>query len=172
MSDVISDKAKYARGWVGGLPETKCGAGSKVRNTVKQRQWLPEMVEKYGIESIVDIGAGDLNWMRLMEWDVEYSAYDLVPRHKDVIEFDILHDAIPPGDCILLLWVLNHFPFNECDRAIENVLASESRYLIMTDRPIWHSEQPESIRMPYLEELRLTSKGDRMLLIDLDAVRG
>jgi len=168
MGDIITEVAKYQKGWKGGLPETRCGSGSKISNTVEQRDWLPDIVERYGIKSIADIGAGDLNWMKLVDWDVEYNAYDLVPRHKDVVEFDILKDDIPKAECILLLWVLNHFPFDHCEAALDKVIGSGAKYLIMTDRPIWREEQPPAICMPYIEELVLNEKGDRILLIDLE----
>jgi len=63
--------------------------------------------------------------------------------------------------------VLNHMPYEDSQYAIRNIKASGSKYLIMTDRPIWHHEQPPEIQMEYLEELKLNSKGDRILLIEL-----
>lgn len=167
MGDIITDREKFKRGWVGGGSETPCGSGSKMENTVKQREWLPLMVEKYGIKSIADIGAGDLNWIKHIDWDVKYTPYDLVPRHESVTEFDIVNEVAPEADALLCLWVLNHLPYEQCEVALENLVNSGSRYLIMTDRPIWHDEQPPQIQMPYLEELTLNKKGDRILLCEL-----
>lgn len=167
MGDIIADVRKFERGWTSGLPETQCGHGSKVGVTQEQRQWIPEIAEKYGVRTVADIGAGDLNWIRLMKWDVEYTAYDLVPRHESVVKFDLIAEIPPKVDMILCLWVLNHLPPDSSRQAIKNLKASGSKYLMMTDRPIWHCDQPEEIQMPYIEELVLNHKNDRILLIEL-----
>ena len=167
MSDIITRQKKYHEGWKGGGAETPCGSGSKLENTIEQRVWLPKMVKKYKIKSVADIGAGDLNWMQHMAWQVKYSAFDLVPRHKTVTEFDLVKEVPPKMDAILCLWVLNHFPYDDCLKALENIKASGSKYLIMTDRPVWHHEQPPEIQMEALETLVLNKKGDQIKLIKL-----
>lgn len=132
MSDIISDPAKYRAGWHGGLPETPCGSGSTLRETRFQRKWLPEMVAKYGIIDIADIGAGDLNWIKQTNLGCAYRAYDLVPRHPSVQEFDLLTDPIPEADCLMVLWVINHLPPAMQEIAMRKLTAAKSRFLIMT----------------------------------------
>lgn len=168
VGDVVP-RAKFRAGWHGGLPETPCGAGSTLANTQAQRAWIPEIVARYGVRSIADIGAGDLNWLsRMPLHGVEYSAYDLVPRRAEVQEFDLVREVPPRVDLLLCLWVLNHLPLDDCRAAIRNLRASGSRFLMMTDRPRWHAEQPDEIRMPYIEDLVIdTVKGDRILLVPL-----
>ncbi len=63
--------------------------------------------------------------------------------------------------------VLNHFPVDNSRNAIENLKASGSKYLMMTDRPRWHADQPEEIHMPYIEQLQLNDIGDSIMLIEL-----
>lgn len=111
-SGIVTDLAKYREGWSGGLPETKCGFGSRIDQTRVQRKWLPEMVAKYNIFSIADIGAGDLNWIKLIKWPhpVDYRALDLVPVAEGVTEFDLINQIPPNVDMILCLWLLNHLP--------------------------------------------------------------
>ena len=167
MGDIITEVAKYKKGWVGGLPETECGFGSKMSETVLQRKWIPEIVEKYSIKSVADIGAGDLNWIKSIDWPVEYTAYDLVPRQPEVKPFDLVTEIPPHVDMIMCLWVLNHLPFEHCRRAILNIRASGAKYLMMTDRPLWHDEQPKEIQMPCAEEMVLNLKNDSIKLIDL-----
>lgn len=170
MSDVIDRRDKFEQGWSGGLPETTCGYGSRLDQTVAQRAWIPQMVEKYRIRTIADIGAGDLNWVRHVTWPagVSYTAYDLIPRHHDVQKLDMVREPLPCVDLIMCLWVLNHLPIGDCIAAIYNIRMSVSRYLLMTDRPKWHAEQPPLIRMPHIEELLLRpDTGDRLLLVDL-----
>lgn len=169
MSDIVTDLEKIKRGWHGGLPETPCGYGSTMEATKAQREWIPKIVKKYRIKTIADVGAGDLKWFSTMTFPktVRVSHYDVYPRKPEVIEFDLLKESPPASDLILCLWVLNHFDMPSCRTAIENLKNSGSKYLMMTDRPIWHREQPPEIVMEYVEELKLNQKGDRIILCPL-----
>jgi hypothetical protein len=86
-------------------------------------------------------------------------------------EARVLEDEVPPqADLIMCLWVLNHMPFDDCQAAIANLKASGNRWLLMTDRPKWHYEQPPEIRMEVTDELLLNPKtGDRIILVELNA---
>lgn len=165
MSDIV-DLEKMEKGWRGGLPETPCGFGSTLQATEKQRAWIPQIVRKYKIKSIADIGAGDMNWVQHMKLPktVEYSAFDYFPRRPEVQKFDLLKQIPPAVDMLMCLWVLNHLSKDLCLAAINNLKASGAKYLLMTDRPIWHREQPAEIQMPFVESLNLTDKGDRIIL--------
>jgi hypothetical protein len=147
VEDLVTDRAKYERGWRGGLPETKCGAGSRLRNTALQREWLSEVVWRYQIESIADLGAGDLNWLQHTDLrGVAYQGYDLVPRHKDVRPFDLLADPIPEADCLWCIWVLNHFPEREAQIALGRMLNSGARFLVYTYEPrMWEFTDLEAL---------------------------
>ena len=122
------------------------------------------MVKKYDIKTIADIGAGDLNWVQTLDWDVVYTPYDLVPRHPEVKPFDLIRQAPPKVDLVMCLWVLNHLPYTHCQQALLNLKASGAKYLMMTDRPIWRKEQPPEIDMPFIEELVLNDKRDSIKL--------
>jgi hypothetical protein len=169
MSDIITDLDKFKKGWRGGLPETQCGYGSTLEATKTQREWIPKIIKEHRIKTIADVGAGDLNWFSKLNLPktVHVKHYDVYPRRPEVIQFDLLKASPPASDMILCLWVLNHFDFESCRKAIENLKASGSKYLMMTDRPIWHHEQPPEIKMEYVEELKLNDKGDRILLCPL-----
>ena len=98
-------------GWHGGrIDGTVCGRGSTIASSINAMNWLPEICEKYNIKTICDAGAGDLHWMKHVKWksDVDYTPYDLVPRHSDVIELDITTQNLPKCDLILCRFVLNH----------------------------------------------------------------
>jgi len=123
--------AEHVRGWVGGKPETPCGRGSRLGETAKQRKWIPAQVEKYGITSIADIGAGDLNWVSRIDIGCDYAAYDLIPRVEGVQKLDLLTDELPKADCMMALWVLNHLSPADQKTAIDK-LKSAGRFLIMT----------------------------------------
>jgi hypothetical protein len=137
MPDLITDVKKYKKGWSGGLPETPCGYGSKVNQTIIQRAWIPHIVEKYGIQSIADIGAGDLNWIGQVKWPhpIQYTPFDLVPRAEGVEAFDIIHEVPPASDLLMVLWLLNHLPEDHAQAAMNNLLNSGSKYLMLTYEP-------------------------------------
>lgn len=48
---------------VSGLPETRCGAGSKLEGTVNVRKFLPQLLKQYSIDMLIDAPCGDMNWM-------------------------------------------------------------------------------------------------------------
>lgn len=144
--DIVSNPGKYKQGWTSGLPETPCGYGSCLHQTKTQSKWIPKVVSQYGITSIADIGAGDLNWIKNIDFGCEYTPYDLVPRHPSVIKLDLLTDKIPEADCLFCIWVLNHLPPKMARIATEKLLNSGARYLMYTYEPrMWDFTDLEAI---------------------------
>lgn len=123
---------EFKRGWISGLPETPCGAGSTVAATLKQRQILSRWLGKYRIQSVVDVGAGDLNWVRLMDLDIDYQPLDLVPRAPEVRAFNLIEQVPPACDMVWCLWLLNHLSDEHALEAMENLLKTECRYIVYT----------------------------------------
>lgn len=119
---------EFVRGWSSGLPETACGRGSTLEATKIQREAIADWIAAYSVFTLVDVGAGDLNWIRHLEWPhaVAYTPLDLVPRHPDVRQFDLAHNVPPQADMTLCLWVLNHLPEASARQAAENLLAGSS----------------------------------------------
>ena len=133
-----------AEGWPSGLPETHCGQGSTIARTELVRRALPGLVQKYAIRTVVDAGAGDLNWIQRVNWDVEYTPYDLIPRHAKVRQADITRDVLPACDLILCRHVLNHLDFMSMREAL-SLFRQSARYLLATqvdgelpEQPGWH----------------------------------
>jgi hypothetical protein len=153
---------EFIKGWRGGLPETPCGSGSKFRNTRVQRKWIPEKVEQYGITSIADIGAGDLNWARHTAFGCEYIPYDLVPRTEGVVKFDLLTEELPQADCLMVLWVLNHLTKEQAKLAANKIMQSKSRYLITTYREDFYNFMDVTV----LESIGICN-GTQLQLIEL-----
>lgn len=155
---MLSDEAmrkRMERGWNGGKSEkTRCGQGSLLRNTTNIRAWLPRMAEKYGIRSVCDAGAGDLHWMRLVEWGVDYSGFDLFPRHPDVRRLDITTERLPDCDAILCRMVLNHLWGDKGDATrVEMALdlfRQSGKYLFATQ-----FDGPQPQRSPQFKRLDL-----------------
>lgn len=125
------DKFKNIK-WTGGHI---CGRGSVFEHTKFAREQLISVIVAYKIKSIADIGAGDLSWISSIDFgDVKYTAYDLVPRHTDVIKFDITLDVAPTVDLIFSRYVLNHLSDvpELHEAAIKNIKNSNSKFLLMT----------------------------------------
>jgi hypothetical protein len=122
---------KVVKGWRS--KETPCGAGSEMGNTTNVRLSLLEIIKKYKIKTVVDAGAGDLNWMKHVKWDVEYQGYDLYPRHESVIQFDLTKKILPKSDLILCRHVINHLSPAYAQKCIDNFQESGSKYLAVTN---------------------------------------
>lgn len=108
---MLSDEEMYERmrkGWRAGNPETICGNGSLRSHSMLSRAALPQWCEKYGLQTICDAGAGDLHYIRGVDWKVDYRAFDLIPRSDDVSKIDITTERLPECDAILCRMVLNH----------------------------------------------------------------
>ena len=122
----------FRRGWISGLPETPCGYGSTAAATLKQRKVLAGWIKKYRIKSVVDVGAGDLNWVRLMDLDIDYQPLDLVPRAPDVKQFDLIYEIPPACDMVWCLWLLNHLADYRAKAALDNLLQTDCRFIVYT----------------------------------------
>jgi len=122
---------KVTKGWK--CAETPCGTGSTIAQTTFIRASLPWIADEYGIQSVADAGAGDLHWIGLVDWDVEYRPYDLYPRHADVTRLDITKEVLPKSDLILCRHVLNHLSIQYSELAIALFRKSGSKYLLMTN---------------------------------------
>jgi hypothetical protein len=157
------DHAEFVRGWSSGRPETLCGAGSTIEQTRIQRETLPRWVEQHDIHSLVDIGAGDLNWIQLVDWPhpVEYTALDLVPRNREVKAFDLIYQIPPPADCGMCLWLLNHLPIHRALAAAQNLMAAEYRCLIYT----WWPGMDERLDFGYTDNVVIRESREAELRI-------
>lgn len=132
---MLSDEAMYERmqnGWRGGREDgTQCGLSSTLANTKAIREWLPDLVERYAIQTVCDAGAGDLHWIKFVQWKVDYRAFDLISRHKSITQFDITTESLPTCDLILCRAVLNHLDTDRIVMALERFRDSGS-YLLAT----------------------------------------
>lgn len=100
---------RMRKGWRGGESEgTPCGTGSRKAGTREIRKYLPGLLEKFGVRSVCDAGAGDLYWKVGPLKGVQYQAFDLVPRCTGVQKWDITKTALPACDLILCRQVLIH----------------------------------------------------------------
>lgn len=131
---MLSDEQMHARmvnGWRAGRPQTVCGNGSTLAHTENARRWLPDVCERYGIRSVNDAGAGDLYWIKWVEWRVDYRPFDLIAWKGVVTQVDITREVLPQCDAILCRMVLNHLDEPRILMALARFGLS-ARYLIAT----------------------------------------
>ena len=122
---------------------SKSGPGSDLRETQKVREYLPKLLEKYVISSILDIPCGDFNWLKEINLDsVSYIGGDIVDdliqnnsklyatKNKKFIKMDIINDHLPQMDLVLCRDALFHFSYSDIFKSIKNIGKSKSKYLL------------------------------------------
>jgi hypothetical protein len=169
---VFSDEemiARMAMGWARGnmKAESQCGTGSNMSATLEARRWLSIIAKAYSIRNVIDIGAGDLNWIGHVDWNVNYRGYDVYPRHEDVNYFDGSREIPEKADLILCRQVMIHLPQDRVESMIENFKDSGSTYLAATtwDEPTnnnwdapYHHVDLRTYLGDYIEKVNDTSK--------------
>jgi len=136
-------EAYLANGW--GDPESVSGPGSGAARTAVIRDEIPPLLRELRARSLLDVGCGDFNWMRLVELPVErYLGVDIVPelvhenarRYADMKHAFMLADftraALPRMDVILCRDCLVHFAFEDVWAALRNFARSGAGWLLTT----------------------------------------
>ncbi len=129
-------------------PESVSGGGSEMQNTKVIRKELPVLIQKFNIESILDIPCGDYNWIKNVDLgNVSYIGADivepLVKRNKELynnIDFrllDLTKDILPKVDLIFVRDCLGHLSNDNVLLAIKNCKESGSKYLLATSFTKW-----------------------------------
>lgn len=124
---------RFTPGWAGGMKDgTICGSGSTTKYTESVRKFIQTVIQKYNIKSISDAGCGDRHWIKLLDFSsIEYKGYDIIPRDKDVIFFDITSQILPQTDLIINRDVIWHLNEQMIASMINNFKKSNSKYLLI-----------------------------------------
>lgn len=125
--------------------ESKSGEGSDYKNTVHIIRELPLIFEKYNIKSILDIPCGDFNWFQHINLkDISYIGGDIVKNVVDInnakfqsdarkfYHLDLIESKLPTVDLILCRDCLFHLPNQKIKKSINNIVSSNSKYLLTT----------------------------------------
>ncbi|MCH9811223.1 class I SAM-dependent methyltransferase [bacterium] len=126
-------------------PETKSGEGSLLKNTKNIRKVLPIIIQKYNIQSILDLPCGDFNWMQKIDLsNIKYLGGDIVQAlvednqkkyststisfsHIDAVKY------VPKGyDLIICRDLLLHLSYENIFKVISNIKNSNARYLLLS----------------------------------------
>jgi SAM-dependent methyltransferase len=114
----------FARAYKDGRWHHGSGSGSSPANTILYREFLARYMRSHRVRSVLDIGCGDWQFSRLIDWTgIAYTGIDVVPdlisdcetRYgTSVIKFacgDVLDgQRLPAADLILVKDLLQHWP--------------------------------------------------------------
>lgn len=143
MSKDIFTKYYRNNSWNG--KESVSGPGSDYEQTKFLVPELQFLIDELSIKSILDVPCGDFNWMKNINMkDIEYTGGDIVNElilknnkryKKNNIKFeviDLVNDALPTVDLIIVRDCLVHLPNKDIAKAISNIKTSNSKYLLTT----------------------------------------
>lgn len=139
-----------------GSRESASGGGSDAGRTRAIREYIPRVIRKYGIGSILDVPCGDYNWMKLVDKSapagggakIDYIGGDVVgpmieknnALYKgDRVSFrviDITKDELPKVDLIFCKDCLQHLSEKNVLKALDNFKKSGAKYLLLTSYPL------------------------------------
>ena len=127
--------------------ESASGGGSSIKNTQVTQHLIMNTIQKYGIESIIDLGCGDFHWMKEIRYqfpDVSYTGWDasetmvagmnkVYGNHNTNFEFkDIVDNFYPKVDLAICRDVLFHLQEKYVLRVLDNLRYAGIPYLIST----------------------------------------
>lgn len=123
------------------------GAGSSDASAASVGARLPELMRRFAINSLIDIGCGDLTWMQSVDLGCDYIGVDVVPSviasntathgspHRTFLCLDATCDALPAADAALCRDVLFHLSFEDAKALLRNVQRSGHKFLLATSDP-------------------------------------
>ena len=125
--------------------EFTSGSGSSPENVKPYMTYLQDFLKKKQIKSVVDLGCGDWQFSRLIDWSgIEYTGIDVVDavvernskmfKRKNIsfIRSDGAEDSLPKADLLICKEVLQHLPFKDV-LAIITQLSKYKYCLILND---------------------------------------
>lgn len=134
----------FRRNYWGGVASIS-GSGSDAFQARVLVRELPGLLRTLGVTSLLDIPCGDFEWMRTIDLgSVAYVGADIVPElvhrnrvthsssQREFVRLDLLRDALPGVGLVLCRDCLVHFSLADIRRALTNISASGSRYLLTT----------------------------------------
>ncbi len=131
--------------WRGSAQGRRSGPGSTMEATERLRAALPDLLKRYEVQTFLDAPCGDWHWMSTVDLgDVTYIGGDIAASVIDanIEEFgrngvsfhhlDITSDPLPMADMMMCRDCLFHLKHKFRWLFLENFVASEIPYLMMT----------------------------------------
>lgn len=127
------------------------GAGSEMSATSDLREQLPKLLSDLGACSLLDVGCGDWNWAKHIEFPCRYIGIDIVravieanqEHARDNVEFilcDAISSQIPKADVAICREVLFHLSLSDAFAVIQNIKKSASFLIATTDDILFNSD--------------------------------
>ncbi len=132
-----------------GDAESRSGGGSNLEQTRVLREALAELLVRWKIESMLDLPCGDYYWMKEVARPVglHYLGGDIVPElvasnqeryGNGQVQFErinLVEDELPRVDLVFCRDCLVHLSYEAIGKALRQIRASGSQYLLMTHFP-------------------------------------
>ncbi|MGA8728199.1 MAG: class I SAM-dependent methyltransferase [Terracidiphilus sp.] len=127
--------------------ESASGTGSTILAARQVSNELPNLLDRIGAESLLDLGCGKYYWMRNVNFRQLYIGADIVASvieenqakfQDDRHRFELLDgcvDPIPDADAVLCREVIFHLSFQDAMRLLRNIKRSNAKHFICTTDP-------------------------------------
>ena len=136
-----------------GSPASTSGLGSEMDATAALRAELPRLLQRLGVNSLLDAPCGDAGWINQANLGVRAIGVDIVPSLIERLQAraaareingeyhlaDITRDPLPRCDAVLCRDALVHLSFANVAHAVANFKASGAVWLVATTFPEWQS---------------------------------
>ena len=139
------DDIFHKRAWGG---DSVSGVGSDMGRTEVVRAFLPGLIGRLGIKSILDVPCGDFHWMQHVDLHgAHYIGGDIVREliaedqkrfgsaNREFRDLDLTKDPLPSADLLLVRDCFIHLSFADIAAALKNIRASGCKYLLTTTFP-------------------------------------
>jgi hypothetical protein len=142
-TEAIFTRAYLKNSW--GSKESRSGPSASLERTAALRTALPELFRELEIQSVLDCGCGDWNWMRHVDLTgIQYIGCDIVPQLVETLQqtfsaetvnfqvLNLLQDPPDTADLWLARDLCSLFSLEDTWQFFQKFLDSGSKYLAIT----------------------------------------
>ncbi len=129
--------------------ESISGSGSELKQTESLINDLRKLFNDLKPSSVLDIPCGNFGWMQKLDYSgIHYTGADIVEdiiskniqtcgnrNHTEFRVLNLISDPLPKADIVIVRDCFVHFAFEDIFKALANIKASGSRYLLTTTFP-------------------------------------
>jgi len=119
------------------------GEGSDLEHTKTLRNELPNLLQEFKVESMLDIPCGDFYWLKEVNLDfLTYIGADIVEhiiqennnkyakKNRTFMKLDISNYNLPKVDLIFCRDLFQHLSFKDIFKSLDNIKKSGSQYFL------------------------------------------